>query len=39
MKWFGIDCGPCRLPLKNLTDESISKLKDDLKAKGFFELS
>ena len=39
MKWFGIDCGPCRLPLKNLTEESISKLKEDLKAKGFFELS
>ena len=39
MKWTGVDCGPCRLPLTNLSEASISKLKVVLKAKGFFALN
>jgi N-acetylneuraminate lyase len=39
MKWVGVDCGPCRLPLTNLSDKSLSKLKKVLKAKGFFALN
>lgn len=39
MKWLGVDCGPCRLPLTNLSEKSASKLKEVLKAKGFFALN
>ena len=39
MKWTGVDCGPCRLPLTNLSEKSISKLNEVLKAKGFFNLN
>ncbi len=39
MKLIGIDCGPCRLPLTNLSDKSISKLNEVLKEKGFFALN
>ena len=39
MKLTGIDCGPCRLPLTNLSEKSISKLNKVLKAKGFFAMN
>ena len=39
MKLIGIDCGPRRLPLTNLSDKSISKLNEVLKEKGFFALN
>ena len=39
MKLTGVDCGPCRLPLTNLSEKSISKLKKVLKAKGFFAMN
>lgn len=39
MKLIGIDCGPCRLPLTNLTEKSISNLNEALNVKGFFALN
>ena len=39
MKWVGVDCGPCRLPLTNLSDKSLSNLRDVLEAKDFFGLN
>ncbi|OUW77333.1 MAG: hypothetical protein CBD72_01320 [Flavobacteriaceae bacterium TMED212] len=36
MKMVGIDCGPCRLPLTNLSENSISDLHEALQKKGFF---
>ena len=39
MKLVGIDCGPCRLPLTNLSEKSLLKLKNVLKEKGFFALN
>ena len=39
MKMTGIDCGPCRLPLTNLSKKSISKLNAVLKANRFFALN
>ncbi len=39
MNMIGINCGPCRLPLTNLSENSISKLNEVLKSKGFFELN
>ncbi|WP_118194016.1 dihydrodipicolinate synthase family protein [Albibacterium indicum] len=33
----GIELGPCRLPLVDLTDDEIEALKNDLNKKGFFE--
>lgn len=39
MKWTGVDCGPCRLPLTNLSEKSISKLDEVLKTKGFYALN
>jgi N-acetylneuraminate lyase len=32
MKHFGIDCGPCRLPLKNLNEKSFKNLSDEIDA-------
>ena len=37
MKMVGVDCGPCRLPLTNLSDKSISDLHDALQKKNFFQ--
>lgn len=38
MKMAGIDCGPCRTPLKNLSLNEIKKMKEELKTIGFFNL-
>jgi len=38
MKLSGLDCGPCREPIYNLTDQQFEKLKADLKKAKFFEL-
>jgi N-acetylneuraminate lyase len=32
MKHVGIDCGPCRLPLKNLDEKSLKNLSDEINA-------
>jgi len=39
MQWMGVDCGPVRAPLSNLTDDRKLQLKTDLEAIGFFEWS
>ncbi len=39
MGMFGIDVGPCRLPLGGLDDGSKAQLRTDLEAIGFFEWS
>ena len=36
MKLIGIDCGPTRLPLKKLSENEFSKLKNELNEVGFF---
>jgi N-acetylneuraminate lyase len=36
-KQFGIDLGPCRLPLKPVTDEQEKRLQGDLESLGYFE--
>lgn len=36
MKMIGIDCGPVRPPLRNLTKEQYDQLYDDLSQAGFF---
>ena len=38
MKICGLDCGPCREPLGNLTDKQYEKLKEDLEKSNFFDL-
>lgn len=38
MKLAGIDCGECRLPLKNLTLPEQEKMKAELNGIGFFDL-
>jgi len=38
MALLGIDCGPCRKPLRNLTVQEIRKLKLELYDWGFFEM-
>lgn len=38
MKTVGVDCGPCRAPLSQLTDTQYSEFIDDLKNSGFYEL-
>lgn len=38
MKMIGIDCGDCRYPLNNLTNNAHEKLRNDLKEAGFFKL-
>jgi len=35
MKMVGIDCGPVRLPLRNLSEEEIEQFRGDLEAAGF----
>lgn len=36
MRWFGDDCGPCRLPLATLDDATVERLRGDLEEQGFF---
>lgn len=36
MKFIGMDCGPVRLPLKNLTPQEEAALHAELKTQGFF---
>ncbi len=38
MKMIGIDCGGCRYPLNNLTNNEFEKLNNELKKSGFFKL-
>lgn len=37
MKLIGLDCGPCRLPFKKISEEESLSLKNDLLEAGFFE--
>lgn len=37
MGFLGIECGPCRLPLENLTEEEKQSLKRELDEIGFFQ--
>ncbi len=37
MKMIGLDCGPVRLPMQNISDEQAASLRDDLEAIGFFD--
>ncbi len=39
MKLIGVDCGPVRLPLRNLPEEHERKLRADLDGAGFFDFS
>jgi len=36
MKMIGIDCGPVRLPLRNLSREKYGELRSELESIGFF---
>lgn len=36
-KMMGIDCGPCRSPLRNLTRTEIARMQKELEAIGFFD--
>jgi N-acetylneuraminate lyase len=36
MKFLGMDCGPNRLPLQNISDAEEAAMKKDLEAIGFF---
>lgn len=36
MRFIGLDCGPCRLPLQNLKKTEVSGLRKDLENIGFF---
>lgn len=38
MKLIGVDCGPVRLPVRNLTHAELDQLGADLESIGFFEL-
>jgi N-acetylneuraminate lyase len=38
MKMKGIDCGPCRLPLQNITDAGYRRLETELREVGYFSL-
>lgn len=35
----GLDCGPCRLPLRNLTPAELSTMKKELEDVGFFDFA
>ena len=37
MRWFGVDCGPCRPPLVSLDDDQAARLRTDLAQIGFFD--
>ena len=36
MKFLGLDCGPNRLPLQNLTDQEEEQLREELEGIAFF---
>jgi N-acetylneuraminate lyase len=36
MRWFGVDCGPCRPPLVSLDDDQAARLQAELERIGFF---
>lgn len=38
MKLSGIDCGPCRLPLRNLSNEEVLQLREKLQEIGYFDM-
>lgn len=38
MGMIGIECGPCRLPIRNMTTGETESLKNDLSKIGFFEM-
>ncbi len=38
LKLAGIDCGPCRTPLRNLSLKELQSLEEELKEAGLFEL-
>ena len=38
LKFAGIDCGPCRTPLRNLSVGELGSLEEELKEAGLFEL-
>jgi N-acetylneuraminate lyase len=38
MKLVGVDCGPCRLPLSNLSQKTIDQLNTSLQEKGFYDI-
>jgi N-acetylneuraminate lyase len=37
MKFLGLDCGPNRLPLQNLSGQEEKKIREELEAISFFE--
>ena len=37
MRWFGVDCGPCRPPLVSLDDDQAARLQAALERIGFFD--
>jgi len=37
MKFLGMDCGPNRLPLQNISEQEETNMKKELKAIGFFD--
>lgn len=37
MRWVGVDVGPARLPLVNLTENEVSALRAELETLGFFD--
>ena len=37
MGMLGVDCGPARPPLPQMTDEKLNALRKDLEIVGFFE--
>lgn len=37
MNFLGVDCGPCRLPLRKLTVDEEASLRNELMEAGFFE--
>jgi N-acetylneuraminate lyase len=37
MRWFGVDCGPCRPPLVSLDDDQAARLHADLSEIGFLD--
>lgn len=39
MKMIGIDCGPCRMPLRNLTVDELEAMRGELSGIDFFRLS
>jgi N-acetylneuraminate lyase len=36
MSFAGVDCGPCRLPLRTLDGRQIASLREDLETSGLF---